>query len=299
MRLRGHCIHTVFRGESRLLRLAHWEARRFSLAGRPAWAVILGIAAILAAAGMWWLASRPWELDREAPLTGGIISAWLLGTPLRDPVPSMAQMSFGYLLLRLAAYIVMGIARIALPVMAAGSIADDRKTGRLQDLQLTLLSAREIYLAKALAAALPFLVVGAAAPILLAGVLASESVPGREIARLMLEMEGQVLLDAFVAITCSAILRSRWSATLAACSLLWVVLPGIWIAVLLWTGALPGADRFARSLPPGWGEAGFGTACALQMALTGAVILLAFAAGVHQLRRLGLGAAVAPAPVGG
>jgi ABC-type transport system involved in multi-copper enzyme maturation permease subunit len=179
------------------------------------------------------------------------------------------------------AYALIAFSKVTLPAIAAGTIADDRRTGRMEELQTALFTAPQIYLAKALAAALPFLTLGGMLLLLLAGVVIGEYVPAREVARLALEGIGQVLLAAFVTVTCSARFASRWTAMVAAYVWLWLALPFGWLILLAprdetLLNLLYRATHVKPSL-------GFATLCTVQAALTGAVCLAMFFLGVSRL----------------
>jgi hypothetical protein len=266
--------------DPRFFHLVRWELRHLRGRRQGTWGLTLGLVGGGIVIAAWWAASQP-EPGADTLAILHTVAVGLLATPLRDSVASLAQITFGYTLLRFMAYALIAFSKVTLPAIAAGTIADDRRTRRMEELQTALFTAPQIYLAKALAAALPFLMMGGMLLLLLAGVVIGEYVPAREVARLALELIGQVLLAAFVTVTCSARFASRWTAMVAAYVLLWLVLPAGWVILL---------SRMDETLPNlffqathGLQRLGFSGQCAVQAVLTGAGCLVAILIGVGKL----------------
>jgi ABC-type transport system involved in multi-copper enzyme maturation permease subunit len=267
--------------------MVRWETRLLYGRRRVVWLLVLTAAALAVMAGAWRAAYLPLE---EYFFTGDTVPtailAALMATPFRDPVASLGQMTFGYAFLRYSVYALLFLARLLLPALAAGSIGNDRRTGRMEELRAAPLTIRGIFLAKALAAALPFLALGVALFALFAGVAAAEGVPVVEVGRLALEFTGQVLLTAFVALACSALFRSPWTARAVAFFALWLALPAAWFGLISFMNE-------PSSFPVAWRHAyppevvAFPVRCAVYLALTLAGCLLAFDVGVNALNPLG------------
>ncbi len=251
--------------------------------------IALGLIGAASAVVIWWAASQPEEVPEKvsdlARMAHFDMIAVLLTTPIRDDVANLAQMTFGYSLLRFAAYALIAFCKVTLPAIAAGSIASDRRAGRLQDLQMTPMTATALYLATALAAALPYLLLGTTLLALFLGVVVGEFVPVSEAGRLFLEAEGQVLMTAFVAITCSALFGSPWVARIAAYFLLWLALPLVWLGILeaILAGSFWGI-QISNEYRMSPGKEGFGAFVAAQALFTGIVCLLAVFLGVARLQ---------------
>jgi hypothetical protein len=265
-------------------RLVRWEFHRLIGQRGPAWKVALCLASLVVVIAACWMAAPP---ERDQDTVGRIHQAarlLLLVTPLRDPILRLGQMTLGYAWLRFVVDFLTALTRVALPAVAAGSVATDRRSGRLQELQLTGLSATQIYLAKSLAPALLFLAAALVMLIVFAGALAAEGVPAVEVARLLQEWAGQVLLTAMLTVTLSTLSRSPWTAMIKAYSLQWLLLPALWLPVLLsmddtWAGLIRGPV-----LPlPGPNPVDFNWQCVVQAVFTALVCLMALIAGVRGL----------------
>src|SRR5262249_46056308 len=135
----------------------------------PAWAIAAALASLVVIIAACWMAAMPVHDQDTVERIHEAARFVLLMTPLRDPTLRLGQMTLGYHWLRFAIDFLVGLARIALPAVAAGIVAADRRNGRLQELQLTGISSTQVYLAKSLAAALLFLMVGLLAPLVFAG----------------------------------------------------------------------------------------------------------------------------------
>lgn len=243
------------------------------------------------AAGVWWAAAQPEDVGVSLAMARTLAIAVLIATPFRNDIADLGQMTFGYALLRLAAYSLIAFCKVILPATAAGSIGNDRQAGRMQDLQMMPIKPAAIYLAKVVAAAVPFGVLGLFLMFLFSGVLIREFVPLGEVGRLILETAGQILLTACVAVTCSALFASSWAARTAAYFLIWVALPCGWLALLLAAGIVPGSAftsvRDIQQLTSRSEPVGFTEIALLQAAYTSAVCLIAFFLGVRKLRVVG------------
>jgi ABC-type transport system involved in cytochrome c biogenesis permease component len=280
-------------------RLVRWELRRLIGQRWRAWTVFWGLAGLAIGIIAWWLAARPEQDEDAAWFVHQVAQVFLIATPLRDPVTSLAQMTFGYAWLRFAVDFLVALTRMELPAHAAASVAADRRNGRLQELQLTGLSSTQIYLAKSLAAALFFLAPELLILILFAGVLVAEGVTVGEVARLFQEWAGQILLTALVTVTCSVLSRRPWMAIVKAYAFLWLIVPALWLPVLVSMNrgsaglierffpalSLHGSDDFTRpfyllSRPI---PVGFALQCAAQALFTTLVCLGALFLGVRRL----------------
>ncbi len=275
--------------DRRFFHLLRWELHHLRGRRRATWWVLVGLLALGFALAVWWAASQPAEMAGQLVSIHNAAIAFLIATPMRDDIANVAQLTFGYSLLRFTAYVLIATAKVILPGLAAGIVAGDRRTGRLQDVQLTTFTPREIYLAKVLAPALLFLLPGAILLALFSGIVVCEYVPISEVVRLCVEAIGQILLLAFVTVTCSALFSSTWVAMVVAYLLLWLLLPSGW-AVLL--------SLMDETLPPiantthGRQILGFSQQCIVQAALTVAVCLGAFVVGVGKLHPHGFWSAV-------
>jgi hypothetical protein len=229
-----------------LLRLLSWEYRhlqpRWSAAWWMTWTAV-GLAVVISA---WWAAGKT---DPQAVTPGLLHSAAvavLAVTPLQDKVARLGQMTFGYGLLRFIVDFAAAFARLTLPALASGTVVRDRKSGRLEELQLAGLSGAEIYLGKSLAAAWLFLGPALWLLAILVGVLILDAVRASEAVRLSLELTVQVLLTAMVSVALSAASQSVGAALLKAYGALWLVVPGVWIllssAVFLASGGMAALD---------------------------------------------------------
>jgi hypothetical protein len=288
--------------DPRFWHLVRWESRSILGRRQVVWCIGLGLLGVGIAVGVWWVATLPqgWlDLTRRFNNAGDLITmalAGLLATPFRDPVVSVAQMTFGYTLLRFAGYGLLAVCKVLLPAIAAGSIAKDRQAQRLHDLQMMPIPPAVLYLAKAIAAALPFLTLGGLLLVCFAGVVIQEGVPVREIGRLSVEVGGQILLMAFVGVTCSVLCASPWAARSLAYLLLWLALPLLWLILLLKAGAVRyfplierqiDNDAIGRHSLTTATPIGFTALCMLHLGLTVVVCLVALLLGVHKLRNLG------------
>jgi hypothetical protein len=202
--------------DMRFWHLMRWELRALRGPHRIAWVLVVGLAGAGIVAGAWWVAGLTEETTASILRLRAVTAALLIATPARDEAINIAQMTFGYALLRYTDYGLMLFARAVLPAIAAGTVAGDRKAGRLEELRMMPVGPTIIYLAKAFAPSLPFLLLAALVPMVLVSVLVGESVPAVEVLRLTLEACGQILLAALVAVTCSIAFASPWSARCAA-----------------------------------------------------------------------------------
>ncbi len=267
--------------------LVRWGLRPRRGAGQRAWRLALGLLTAAIAAAAWWAARQPITADDLLFLRPNLPAAALVATPFRDHVADISQLTFGYTLLRWAAYALVGFAHLTLPIIAAAAMAQERWTGRLEELRLTPLTARDVYLALALSLTLPFLIQGLALVVLFAGVAWGESVPLLEVARLSQDVAGQILLAAFVGVTCSALFRSPWLSVGTACLWLWAVIPLGWSALLM---LMNGVSLNAPLWVPFIDERRaleFGFQCTVQALWTAALAAAAFSVGVDALRRQG------------
>ena len=275
--------------DRRFFHLLRWELHHLRGRRRGVWWVVSGLLGLAFAVVVWWAASRPMQVTGKLAVARAAAIAFLIATPIRDEVADVSQLTFGYDLLRFASYILIAIAKVMLPGLVAGIVAGDRRTGRLQDVQLTTFAPREIYLAKVLASALPFLLPGVLLLTLFSGIVISEYVPVSEVARLCLEAVEQVLLLAFITVTCSALFSSTWAAMVVAYLLLWLALPLYWLILLT------SMDReLYYLLIDSWmtlsgkpQSYGLGVQFAVQTVLTMAVCLVAFVIGAVKLHPYG------------
>lgn len=223
--------------DHRFLHLVRWEARLLGLRGRSVWWLLVAIPLLaLTLAGIWRAAIEPEPLSEMAVRSHTAAVVCLMMTPLHDAEASLEQMTFGYTCLRLITYVVVFWTWLLLPGIAGGGVANDRRTGRMEELQTTPFTREGIYLAKAVAAARPFWMLGLLLFLLFACVVCAEHVSFGEVARLCWEMSAQIFLAALVTITCSALFSSAAVARGAAYLLLWLVLPCLWTVVLLYSG---------------------------------------------------------------
>ena len=295
------------RGDA-FMRLLGWELRHLRGRKPAAWSLAGILVALAIAFTAWWAAGQPDQENNPAWLAHAAAAAVLVLTPLHDPVARLGQMAFGYRLLRFTADFAVTFARLVLPALAAGTVVGDRRTGRLVELQLTGLSAAQIYMAKSLATALLFLAPALWAFLPFAGVLVLEAVPASEVARLSVEVSGQVLLTAMVTVALSAASRSIVAAVLKAYAALWIAVPVLWIllgfAAFVVSGGPPAfGGRFGEVplspeviLAAGLGTVGAGcfipwlpvavdfrAQCILQAAFTGLACLAEFLVGAKRL----------------
>ena len=261
----------------RLGPLVLWEARAHV---RSRLQVAASVSAALVVALLAWRLSSGDAVAALLPRYDPLLGALFLLTPFRDPVLQLPQLAFGYALLRWTVTGMVIVSRITLPVVAASAVAAERKTGRMQELQLTLFPGWAIYFAKVIAATLPVLVPGLALFLLFSGVALSTGVSAGEMLRLLLEMGGQVLLVACVSVSLSALFRSPQAAWVAACCVLWVLLPLGWSGLrALVTGSL--ASFLAATEGR---EISFVTWYLLQTAVIVTVCGLAAVVGIRRLR---------------
>src|SRR5262249_20790578 len=75
--------------------------------------------------------------------------------PVRNPVLDVGQATFGYIAVRIMAYMFEGVVTLVLPAIAAGSIGNDLMSGRLQDLRTTSWRPMQIILSKLAAISIP------------------------------------------------------------------------------------------------------------------------------------------------
>jgi hypothetical protein len=248
------------------------------------WLLVITLVDAAILIGAWWLALLPEQETASILHIRAIATALLLSTPARDEIPRITQLTFGYALLRYALYGLVACARAILPAIAAGAVASDRKSGRMEELKMIPVSPVVAYLARTLTPTLPFLILMALTPVVFATVLIAEHVPMLEIVRLMQESYGQVMLAALISVTCSVLFASAWSARCAAYFGLWLLLPSFWAAIL-WKAGVTGfalrPDEVDGRSPD------FMLICAAQLALTGAACLAAFLLGVRGYRKIG------------
>jgi hypothetical protein len=280
---------------SRFWEMIRWEMRLFLGRRRATWWLTLGIFGFAILGIALWAASQQqdWNNQGYGPVvqTHNWAVVLLLSTPFRDHVLNIGQAGFGYIALRIILYFLIGFSKLVLPALAAGSIGNDRLTGRLEELRTTPLSMSSIFLAKAMAVMAPFLLWGVmlTAPFLLIAI--NESMPLVELMRLWLEFIGQIALIALISLMCSAVFRSPWTARVAAYPIVWLLLPAGWGLILHHFGWW--SIRISRWE---WEEltynVSFAQLCTMQLELTVALCLFAFYIGGNKMQLGGFWAGV-------
>src|SRR5207253_10002678 len=109
--------------------------------GGTAWRAGIAAMGLAALAAAWALGAQPLPDSRGFEITRDALTAWLMVPPFRDPIAGLGQLTFGYGLLRLLADLLIAAARVEIPIVAGGSVVEDRRSGRLDELQLALVGA--------------------------------------------------------------------------------------------------------------------------------------------------------------
>ena len=269
-------------GFGRFMSLVAWELRLHRM--RASWfaaSLVVGFGMMVA---LWWAARLPPDSTGTFQVVASLLTDLLIATPIRDQVVDEGQLTFAYTFLRYIVYAMLGLAHLVLPALAAGTVGSDRTSGRLQELQLTLYSARVIYLAKSVAPSLLFLIPGAAITLAFLPIMVSELMPLAEVIRLGTEVVTGVLMTAAVSVACSALCRSPWTARFLAYFLVIIVLPVGWTASLWFLGKhdvellIRGYFIFDFQVNPG-----FSTACLAQLLFVLALSAVAYLIGVTKL----------------
>jgi len=272
----------------RFFHLIRWESRMLGLYRRtPGW-LLIAVPLLTAAVRMiWWAAAEREPLGYYVSNVHALAVVLLLVTPLHADVPDVGQATFGYMALRIAVYGVVACTKLFLPGIAAGTVANDRRNGRMEALQMTPVSVELLYLAKVFAAAYPFLLLEGALFVLFSGVAVADCVPAPEALRLALEGIGQIVMIACLSVSCSARFTTAGVARAVAYLIVWLLLPICWFGALQYLGCWP-ENHLIRG---GWMPAlledrmphPFSAVVAWQATGTAAVCLLAFGLGVRKM----------------
>lgn len=224
---------------SRLAELIRWE-RKLAYGRGSSWQSVgvllllpitvggLAVAFWLAHVNQWWPDERysaVAEIHRWAVLI-------LTSTPFRDRVLDIGQVSVGYTALRITLYVVVLFIRMILPAVAAGSIGKDRLSGRLEEMRTTVLSPSSVFLAKAIAISMPFVLWSAfaIAPFTLVALLDGTSFI--DVFRLWVELLSTIAFVCAASLFCSVAARSPWTARVNAYILVWALAPFVWCVAL-------------------------------------------------------------------
>lgn len=212
--------------------LIMWESRVF---GKP-WRTSLRLTLVLVVAAvvmpcLWRAAMEPEPLSTAAANLHEVAMLLLIGSPLHSAKTTLTEMSFCFLVLHICGYVVVGFAMLLLPGIAAAGVARDRQTGRLDDLVTTSFSSGAIYLAKLVAATLPFVLAGCTVYGLMVPVMFGERLAALSVFRILFEMILQVGVISAISITCSCVCRSGSVARVLAYIAVWIVLPALWFLV--------------------------------------------------------------------
>ena len=242
--------------DHRFLHLIAWEGRLLGWGRRLN--VRIAIVLLIVAAAlpcMWRFAIEPEPLSLSVQAVCDWAGLLLLGTPLHSARRTLTDLSFCYILLHICGYITVGFAILLLPGIAAAGVARDRRTGRLDDLVSTTFSSTAIYLAKVVAAGLPFWLSGCFVYLLMLPVMFAERLDATSVFRILIEMLFQVALVSLFSVTSSCLCRQAATARVLAYLAVWILLPLVWFGIV----AMGNKSRYhgVGSYPIQWPDSGW------------------------------------------